>query len=347
MKRGAILLLAVLVLALVPTLGTAQGIATTGFSGIPLFNGLSSFGGIFGGPSSATCGEQLFPKSITEFYIGYMDHRRGTTIDLGNSSTPLPGFWDNLSDVTHHAPIRGVWLGLSETINLNERIGLLGSAWVLLPSNQDDTETYSFPAAVGERSWSTRNKWWYVDGLVAFNPFAGASLLAGVRYDKYTTEFRDPYAASVLSLPSDTADVITENWIPLVGAQVGYNCSQSRLIFRIVGFPTLLGSVKYRQNVSAGIGALEANGNYKNGYYLELFTQYVRRFGPGEIGAFARWSGTRGEVDLDLDASTMPPALPPPFVNATFNTTIQRYAWTVGGSVSLRFDLPFVNRPFM
>ena len=337
MKRGAILLLAVLALALFPTLGSTQGIATAGFSGIPLFNGLSSFGGIFGGPSSATCGEELFPKGITEFYIGYMDHRNGATIRLSTDSVPLLGAFD----VTHHYPVRGVWLGLSETISLSKRIGLFGSGWLLLPSNQADTEIYNI--GVAGRNWNTRNSWWYVDGLASFSPFSGFSLLAGVRYDKFTTEFRDPFAAfSVLSLPGDTADVITENWIPLVGGQVGYTCSQSRLLFRVVGFPTLLGSVKYRQTFG-GANSLEASGNYKNGYYLELFTQYVRRFGPGEIGAFARWSGTRGEVDLDLDERTQIGLNQ----NETFNTSVDRFAWTVGGSVSLRFDLPFVKTPFM
>ena len=338
MKRAAVLLFAVLALALVPTLGTAQGIATAGFSGIPWFNGLSSFGGIFGGPFSATCGQELFPKGITEFYVGYMDHRNGTTIDFSRS-VPLGPF--NGYQIRHQYPIRGVWLGLSETINLSERIGLFGSGWVLLPSNQTDLETYNEMAAA--RNWNTRNSWWYIDGLATFSPGAGFSFLAGVRYDKYTTEFRDPFAAfNVNSLPSDTADVITHNVIPLVGAQAGYDCPQSRLLFRVVGFPTLLGSVKYRQNF-AGTGAIEASGNYKKGYFLELFSQYVRKFGPGEVGIFARWSGTHGEVDLDVDSVD----IAAPTTNGTFDLSLERYAWTVGGSVSLRFDLPFVNTPFM
>ena len=337
MKRVAVLFVAVLVLGLAPTVGSAQGLSTDGFQGLPLFSGLSAFGGILGGPSVAARGEGPFPKGITECYLGYMEHRNGTGFDLATKSIPL----GDVNKFSHHYPVRGVWLGLSETINLSERIGLVASGWYLLPSNRADTEIYNDGEA--SRNWNTRNEWWYVDGLAAFTPVAGCSLLVGVRYDQFTTEFRNPFAVlGIISAPTDTADVIAHNWIPLVGVQSAYSSAHSRLLFRAVGFPALLGTVKYRQAFESA-NSVEATGNYKRGYYLEFFTQYVREFGPAELGVFARWGGTRGEANLDTTLEGTVGGTG----NATFDFSLNRHAWTVGGSVSLKFDLPFVNTPFM
>lgn len=325
MKRSAVLLVSLFLLALVPTVVAAQGLLGGGLSGLPFV------GGFLRGPAAGTCDEAPFPRAVTEAYVGYMDHRPGASFGF---STGGPGLL-NAFEVRHEYPLRGVWLGLSETVALNEQIGLFASGWYLLPSNFTSEEFYNLDTA--HRRWNTDTQWWFVEGLGSVRIADGFSLLGGLRYDRYTTRFKDPYdAIGVLSLGSDTADVMADNWIPLAGAQVACIGTESKLIFRAVGFPVLLGNIKYNQ-AFAGLTAFEARGNYRNGYFLEFFAQYARKFGPGQVGIFGRWNGTHGTVNLDVDAL-------PAAGNAEFDLSFHRFSWTLGASVSLALNF---NAPFM
>jgi hypothetical protein len=321
MKRFAILALVAMALALAPAALNAQGL----FSGLP---GLPSFGGYLGGSSG--CGEKLSPSSNLEFYVGWMEDREGTTISADTTGINVAG----VASVRHNFTNRGLWLGLSDTVWLSDNLSFIASGWYLVPSN-NSTSREQYNGNVAQRTWETDSRWWYVDGLLAFGSPSGLNLLAGLRYDYYTVRFKDPFnVAGVLNAFTDTADATSEGWIPLFGAQYAQSSSAGSLVVRAVGVPTLIGNLKYNQTFGAFARA-ETKGNYNNGWFLEFFAEYSKSFGPGSVGVFGRWNGTKGYVNADFTAA--------PFAGTdTFRLTVQRNAWTVGGSFSLNFTLPYM-----
>lgn len=335
MKRVAVILLGVVVLALMPTIGCAQGL----FGGLP---GLPSFGGLTGGSSG--CGEKLCPSSNLQFYIGWMEDRDGTSINVdaeGVGATLVAG--TNVNSVRHHYSNRGLWLGLSDTICISDRLSFIASGWYLVPSSTSSREEYFLNGVnirgldTTDRTWHTKPQWWYVDGIFAIgSPCGGFALLAGLRYDYYTARFENPYnfGNAVFGL-TDEADVTSEGWIPLLGTQYALSSSMGSLVVRAVGVPTLVGTARYKQTIG-GIGErVEAKGNWNGRGFLEVFTEYSKSFGPGAVGVFGRWNIAQGNADLDLNIAPLPGS-------QTYKLALHRNSWTFGASFSLNFNMPFM-----
>jgi hypothetical protein len=323
MKRVAAVLLGVVALALLPALGCAQGL----FGGLPGMPSIPFFAGSAGGPTGCG-GEKVCPCNNLEGYVGYMEDRNGTSLNFDTSQIGIAG----VTGVSHRFTNRGVWFGLGDTACLSNRVSFIGSAWYLVPSKSDSHEVYN--SGIAERTWDTDPRWWYIDGLFALKGPSGLTLLAGLRYDYNTIRFKNPFDVSgVLDLPSDTADATSEAWIPLLGTQYAICNSAGNLVVRAVGFPTMLGNVKYNQTFG-GLARTEANrGNYNNGWFLEVFAEYSRNFGPGSLGIFGRWNGFQGNSNVDVQI--------PPFPgNETYHLSLHRASWTIGGSVSLNFNTP-------
>jgi hypothetical protein len=231
---------------------------------------------------------------------------------------------------------RGLWVGATQALPFNDYLSVLASGWYLIPvtNNTAADDTYN-NGALGFRRWTNRSQWWFVDGIAALTCKGGCSLLIGARYDYYTVKFSDPAntASLVGGLGGDEADAISQGVIPLIGTQYVLNNATTNLVFRVVGIPTLVGTVKYQETI-AGAARLEAKGNYNGGYFLEAFTEYDRKFGgTAGIGFFARWNATHGKADLDT-------TLLPGGVADTFKLGLSRNSWTVGGTFSLNFNLP-------
>lgn len=317
MKRIVILLLSVLTLALMPAAGFSQGL----FGGLP---GMPSFGGAFGGAGG--CGEKsCAPAAGPTLYIGWMEDRDGTSF-TANSDVGLTG----VRNIQHHYTNRGLWLGLAQTVPLKDTLCFMASGWYLVPSNDNSREIYNF--GVAERTWDTDTQWWFVDGLFSLGTPGGFSLLAGLRYDSFTTRFKNPFNITGIGASlTDEADVVTENWIPLFGTQMAYAGSFGNLVVRAVGVPTLVGNVWYKQTVN--VVRFEAKGNYTGGYFLEFFGEYSKSFGPGSVGIFGRWNMAQGKTNLSTD-------LLPGGANQDFLLTLNRNSWTVGGSFSVAFNMP-------
>ena len=313
--------LPILLIATLATSASAQSL----FEGVP---SLSSFG-VFRG--AAACGERSCPSASTNFYVGWTGDSKGAKRD--SSGAPVN---HEIGDVSQQ-PITGVWLGLTQQIGLTERFGLIGSGWYLIPSNtqasgHSDRDVAPSPK---ERKWDATTNWWYVDGLVAVNVAGGCSFLAGLRYDNYTTHLQNPFdlVNGPLSSPTDTADGTSYAVIPMFGTQVAYECSWGRLSMVGLGAPVVWGSVK-NARTNAGVERLEQSGTFDKGYLLEFFADYAKRFGPGQIGVFGRWNLTQAEsTNVSVDYL-------PGLGSGTFDLTLNRTAWTLGGSFSLDFNLP-------
>lgn len=301
----------------------AQGLFGMGLPGLP------SLGGFAG--ATAGCGETLYAKTGTlSIYAGWMEDRQGTrfTVDGGNADV------FGVISVRQQYPNRGLWLGVSDTVVLGDGLSVIASSWYLVPSSvpaRQHIDLVGFPAA---RSWQTDNRWWFADGLFALGRPGGLSALAGLRYDYFTTRFKDPFDSD-FGGPDAHSDVIAATWIPLFGAQYGYAGPSSSLIVRAVGTPVIFGYAKFLD--SDGIGTrLEERGRWTRGYFLEFFGEYSRNVGLGSVGVFARWNLAEGRAtNANVERDVSPP---PPSTN--YNLGFNRLSWTLGGSISLDFDLP-------
>jgi hypothetical protein len=87
---------------------------------------------------------------------------------------------------------------------------------------------------------------------------------------------------------------------------------------------------------SDGVGArLEERGRWSRGYFFEFFGEYSRNVGLGSLGIFARWNHAEGRstnAKVEIEPRFAP--------TATYNLTLNRLSWTLGGSLSLDFNLP-------
>ncbi|HMK36661.1 MAG TPA: hypothetical protein VK463_16425 [Desulfomonilaceae bacterium] len=323
-------ILAISVLLISAPSAGAQGLFGVGLPGMP------SLGGYLGGP--AGCGEKVFPKGALEAYVGYMESGRGMSISYETRGLQTPGGFDS---GLHRFSSRGVWFGLADSVWLTENLGFLASGWILLPSTTQSREQYN--RANSERTWDADPKWWFVDGLFAAQVPGGFSLLAGLRYDYFSIKFKNPFNSSAFFVnPNATADAIAENWIPLVGTQFSMGGSYGNVLVRVVGFPVLLGNVKYKLYVgnAAPTFAEDVRGNWNNGYFLEVFAEYSKKFGAGSVGIFARWNGTEGKSTADLTEGTTAQAF---LGDRSFDLNVTRTMWTVGGSFGLDFNLPMLG----
>ena len=279
----------------------------------------------YGGRSGASVGP-------LELYVGWMEDRQGSSFSVNNTGSIVGG----IVSFKRQFPLRGLWVGASESIKLSDNISIMASGWYLATSVTCSTETYTDLAQAAllfmRRNWDGNNKWWFVDGLLCLGSPTGLNLLVGARYDDFTTHFKNPYdIAGISSASTDTADVTSYGVIPLIGTQWAYYGADTNLVFRAVGVPALIGSLKYNETFGATMRA-EARGDYNRGYFLEFFSEYTKRFGAGQVGVFGRYNLTNGSSNVDLAVSGAG--------RTEYQLSLYRSSWTLGGVVTLGFNSP-------
>jgi hypothetical protein len=267
-------------------------------------------------------------------YVGWMEDGEGTTFSAYATGATSGG-------VILRYPNRGLWFGLSESVCLSRSLSFTASGWYLFASRTSGREFYDLGEAgfvfvpPAERSWDTDTQWWFVDGLFAIGSRQGFSVLAGVRYDYYTSRLKNSFNASAPLLPTYRGNVILRNWIPLVGAECSYNGSSSGLTVRAVGFPALLGSYNFADVDTAD--SVVSNGSWTRGYFLEVLAEYSRNVGPVSTGVFARWNSTHESSQED----TIAIGALEHFHRSPHDVATNRSSWTVGGAITLNFNEPW------
>jgi len=332
MKKGLILLAALLVVANFTVSADAQGLFNIWPGGMPAFGGGS-------GPCGPS-GPPLLGNPI--FYVGWMESlgREGWSF-----ADPNPG---SLFGGTHRYPAAGLWLGLEETINFNETCGLDLDGWVLIPSNRQGSEqeptittittsstTTSVPG-IGNRTWNTNTEWWYLDAATTWAFCTPFKVLAGFRYEHYSTRFDNPGDIfGVVSTPNDTADLTVNSYMPFVGLQTSIGGPESNVLVRFIGFPVVPVNLTFSETNANTLGTrVDSTGNWSSSYFTEVFAQYNRNFAAGMgIGAFFRWNLYHGQSNL----TTNPLGLGSVSSDAAFD----RNTITLGGNVQLNFGSPF------
>jgi hypothetical protein len=316
MKRVSAFIVGLAILSLVPALAGAQGFCFPGMG----------------------CGTSCDPdKNIGApgLYLGYTKNDKGfeATLTCKSPSVAAP------TDARLRYPLQGIWVGGSYTMAFSDNVAVMASGWMLVPEAKTATEDYGFPGAgfglgFTARQWTTKNQWWYADAVVVAGNVAGFSGVVGLRYDFFDTRFQDPanVPPAVVGFSTDTADLTSNGWIPLIGVQYASVGSDSNFLIRIVGVPTLVGRVKLRET-DFGFLRIDASGSYNGGGFIEVFTEFNKKMGNAEAGLFVRYNAANGKSTLDLDVLT--PGVTTNF--GTYDLSFYRSTWTIGGKVGLSF----------
>lgn len=327
MKKGLIVLAALLIVASFTVSGHAQSPFNIWPGGMPVFGGGP---GAYGQP-----GPRLF-EPLT-FYVGWMESLRRAGWSFAD---PNPG---SVFGGAHRYPLAGLWLGLEQKVNLNETWGLDLDGWVLIPTNrqgseQEPTITTSGTIApitvpgVGNRTWNTRTEWWYLDAAVSCAFITPVKALAGFRYDHFSTRFDNPTNAfGVVFTSADTADLTVNSYLPFVGLQTTVGGPASNVMVRWIGFPVAPANLTFSETNANTLGTrVDSTGNWSNSYWTEIFATYNRSFAAGMgIGAFFRWHLYHGQANLTTN--------PLGFAGVSSDASFDRNAMTFGGSFSLNF----------
>lgn len=328
--------LPVLIILVLAGSASAQGLFGMGLPGLP------SFGGFSGEPS--ICAPTKSVGGPLAFYVGWGDDRKGTALSANLRRQNLGPFGDDLLSISNSYGIRGVWLGLAAQTNLMGRIGILADYWILIPTNQSSGETFSLTdGPPGGKTWSTNTDWWFVDGALSYDTCGLGKLLAGFRYDRFATNFKDPGNFSgAAGSPSDTGDVTINCYIPFVGVQTDLGTSGgNQLMFRVIGFPWLGGDAKFHDSIGTSFvltqDRIELAKGVGKGYFFEAFAEYGRAvFGSGRVAVFGRWNVLHGNAKR-IDISDVFAGVP---LVGGYQFAFDRQSWTFGGSFSLAFTTP-------
>lgn len=335
MKKGFVLVAALLMLAAIPVGVHAQGLLGS------MWPGSFSQRSCGLGPCDP-CGPPLFDPPI--FYVGWMD------------SNSAKFSFDAAGGGGQRWPLTGVWLGLAERINLNETCGVDLDGWVLIPSNRNGGEaetvdttiphlsptstpgvfTVTFiPAAIlATRTWDTRPDWWYLDAAATYSMSEAFRILAGFRYEHFSTNFQNPSPIfGLVTTPDDTADATVNSYLPFVGLQ----SSMGGLNLRLIGFPIAPAQVTYGETGIFGVNSrVNSSGGWSRSYFLELFAEYSHNIASNMgIGAFFRWNYLHAQGNLDTEILPHIGSIDAPGVSFDRNTA------TIGGSFTLNFGSPF------
>jgi hypothetical protein len=326
-SRLLIYALPFILITIMSTAAWAQGLFGIGFPGASYLDGF--WRGAVVGCGAPGC----LPGEGPRVYVGgSADYAGGTAFGFSTRSTGLSG----VLEFQHSYPNRGVWLGLGLPIDAGPRLGIYASAWTFLRTgNVHSRETYNDTNVIS-REWQVKPYWTILEALAILRCGCGFNILGGFRYDHYDITLSNPRNSTVVSLPTDQADLNVRNYIPLIGTQYENHSYLGSLVFRAVGFPALGGDVKYLEPFG-GAQALSGTGNYRRGYFAELFMEYSKKFGPSQLGLFARWNELHAQSTVSVTNLTGGPVL----VTQNYDFSFNRNSWTLGGSASLAFNLPY------
>ncbi|MFC1835788.1 hypothetical protein ACFL2Q_13845 [Thermodesulfobacteriota bacterium] len=287
----------------------------------------------FGPEDCSTVGPYSFNA-----YVGYAEHHTGTVQGF-NYSFGKTQFQD-----TARRPLRGLWLGFSGEASFSDAFGAFVSGGGLVYAQSAgwaDVEPYAWGYSV-----DSRGEWWgYLDATASYSIgiLGRTSFLLGFRWDHYNSKTAIVYP-NTPSIDKEL-DLKMNAYLPILGAQITQNWWGGRLRIRAIGFPSVPGEMKYdwgENDPSAGYRYSEVSTQQiSRGYFVELFTEYSRRItGHSQVGAFVTFNQLHCKTDMgtyNYFESSRTSGLS----QGSDDTGLrfQRTSWTIGGSVSLDFNL--------
>ena len=322
MRRGLILFVGILALALAPTFVGAQYSGAFGLSGLP------SMPSMFGGSGS---GNAASPAIAPAFYVGWGFRQEGNTrvhLTAQNATAPI-------SNVSIGLPTGGLWLGTALPVSFGENLSFVATGWYLFggDANAHSATGQNVLIAGLRNEWGAKANWWFVDGALAYG-WSGFAALVGLRYDNYTVSLSSP-DNTILFTGQQGTDFLSSAWIPFIGFQSAYMDTIQSLKVRILGIPTIVGYSYVGLTVTGAQRFEYNNQNYSSGHFFEVFGEYTRKFfGSSQAGAFLRYNSARAKSTGDGGLLTTAS-------QQSYDFSLDRSSWTVGGLMTLDFNTPF------
>ncbi len=338
MRRGFIFFVGILALALVPAMACAQYSGAFGLSGLP------SMPSLFGGSGNCGGGAKC-PAFVPELYVGWgIPQNRNTSVSLSADTGAA-----TVRNISLQLPTDGLWLGTALPLSLTENLSFVATGWYLFGgANKLNSREDNGIIAGGTlgNNWNVTPTWWFADGALAYTfggPCCGGitgggfSLLLGLRYDYYEVQITSPDNVNVLLVNGGQGDVYAKSWIPFVGFQCAYKDTVQNLNVRLLGIPTNTGTCYTGMTTALGRFEFGENNYSKGGYFYEIFGEYTRQFfGASQAGVFLRWNTTNAK-------SSGSGRIAAANTSDTYNLSLYRSSWTLGGVVTLDFNTPFCN----
>jgi hypothetical protein len=244
-------------------------------------------------------------------YVGWLEHSTGSTCALKRTDSTGTAPW----------PLRGIWLGASKDLCIDEDYGLLVSGGVFLPRHSSG-------------AWYTAGRnpvpfeipsydWWSVDGLAKRRVSGPFEVLAGFRWDHTSTR------VNYSDISYD--DYILNAYLPVIGAQVNQRFSTGSLVVRFIGTPVVWGRLKYAFWAPSPL--YEEEGDFPvigGSSFMEFFAEYGAKIrGDLSLGGFVRWNA------LNVKTSDRPLS---GFTNEPVSWNVDIRSWTIGANLCLEFS---------
>ncbi len=294
-----------------------------------------------GSPSCApmpTCDKGPALLGPASGYGGWLVHDKGVRIHAYTEENDLLG----LAALEHVYSLSGFWAGASQQIPFGDNLQLLLKGSWLFPFETHTQEYYTLwaPTGVvpGERRWDAELQWYTLDASAAYLISPAAAVIGGFRFDSFDLHFKNPDdVVTIVSDPNDEGDATIHSYIPYAGVLVQLATCDSTTSASVIGFPHLFGDIKYRQTTSNPNASLrfESGTNWNWGYFVEARAEHTRMVSDGiAVGAFAEWELVAGKSKGDLDELATA-------ASESFWFDIERKAWTFGGKVTIDFASGF------
>ncbi len=282
------------------------------------------------GPSGT---EALLPPLDSTFCVGYLDHPKGVVFDISTVDQVILG----TVSVKQQLPVSGVYLSALTKVPVSDRVGIVVRGSYLVPSNRDALESATAATgAINHRLWDSEVQWWSLDAEAQVRGLGPISLIGGFRFDSYSMLLNNPLPAPFFpaSLPTDQAELAIHSYIPYVGLLHSRNWATGSLSVSAIGFPFVPGSIHFGETASSRVHRWNVAGNFDRGYFVELSSEYTRRWYGLDMGCFAKFTNlsAAGPVDVEVLGANL---------QGMWDGVFKKTAWMVGAQVAVPFDSPF------
>jgi hypothetical protein len=279
------------------------------------------------------CGFQhpghVITSSATSVYVGYFSDPTGLTLSF-QSSAP-----NSLNWLSHTVDFQGVWLELLAPIRSCGPLGMVLGASYHFPVKGNSQETTNTGGAGLNTTWSSSPQWGGVQLALTYQIGPRLTALLGFKYELLMVNFSN-FAAGNPNM--NTADASIDEYIPYFGFayKAIHPNTGLELETALIGFPTLLGTIDFRETASGlTIGGVAAHGfhvsqSFSNGRFLEWFAELslpVRNY--CRLGSFVRYNVT--QASATVNPAVFDGSIPSVDYNFNFDSRI----WSVGGLISL------------
>ncbi len=280
------------------------------------------------------------PQAEPTVYVGYLFKQKGFSFTLDHDDSDDLEFFD----LGQRFDLRGIHLEFMMPV---KSVGPLGFTWGwswLFPLKATSTETYRLAPGMdhAERAWNTDVQWWSLQAALTYAVSPTLTTMLGIRYDNFMTNFKDPEDfVQIDSSPGDVADLTVSSFIPYLGVALT-NLRPANGPLKIdaglLGFPVILGSIKYRElfgsqiNIGGGnIIGFPAENEFGAGYFIEAYSELTGEIYGVRLGGYAKFNALHATTGINLGADDG--NIPRKEMDANFD----RRSWSFGGKASVDF----------